>query len=157
MNNTEKDCNGDNINKSPLQLQIEAREAEWMNIIKKLNEKMRTLEDIRDLLPELYTNRQICLEHYNGALRMLSKMQRDYKPKYAQKYNHYKMNSQIRYSSDTAINAQIQSDMADDIMDIELMNNYAKYVQETVKTIDGIIYGINNRLQLEKLIKNYDF
>lgn len=156
-NSATNDCNGDELNKSPLQSSIEAREREWLVRVKSLNEKMRNLADIRDLMPELYTQRQICLEYYNNVLRMLSKQQHDYKPKYAQRYNYYKMNSQIRYTSDTAIISQVQSDLSDDIMNIELMNNHAKYIQETIKTIDAIIYGISNRLQLEKIIKGYDF
>ncbi len=156
-NSTTNTSNGGDLQKSPLQSYIEEREREWAVRIKSLNEKLRTLEEMRDLMPELYTQRQICLEYYHNVLRMLSKQQHDYKPKYAQKYNYYKMNSQIRYNSDTAIISQVQSDLTDDIMNIELMNNHAKYIQETIKSIDAIIYGINSRLQLEKIIKGYDF
>ena len=68
------------------------------------------------------------------------------------KYNYYKTQSQIRYSSEAAINAQIDADLKDDKYQIELLDNHAKYMLETIKTIDSVIYAINNRIRIEELI-----
>jgi len=37
---------------------------------------------------------------------------------------------------------------------IELLENHAKYMQETIKTIDNIIFAISNRIRIEELINN---
>ena len=81
-------------------------------------------------------------------------MSKEYKKQYATRYNSYKVNSQIRYNSDTAINAQIASDLADVTYKLSLLENHAKYMQETIKTIDNLIYAISNRIRIEELIQN---
>ncbi len=152
-----QDNSGEGLNKSPLQLYIESRESDWLKIITDLNTRMKKIENLPDIQGELFVQRQICVDYYYKVLRMISEQQKQYRPKYAAKYNDYKMRSQIRYNSDAAINAQIQSDLSGLLCDIELMNNHGKYMQETLRTLDDMIYSINNRIQLEKLIKNYDF
>jgi putative ABC transport system permease protein len=77
-----------------------------------------------------------------------------WKKQYAAKYNSYKVNSQIRYNSDAAINAQIAADLADITYKLTLLENHAKYMQETIKTIDNLIYAISNRIRIEELIQN---
>ena len=143
-------------NKTPLQIHIENREKEWLIKISKLNEQLKTLEGIRDLQTVIVTERQIAVDYYYKVLRMLSTLNKEYRPKYADMYDYFKTKTDIRLNSDQAITAHVQGKLASSIMDIELMNNHAKYMQETIKSIDDIIYAIQNRLQLEKLIKGYD-
>ena len=143
-------------NKPPLQIHIEEREKEWLIKISKLNEQLKTLEGIRDLQTTIVTERQIAVDYYYKVLRMLSTLNKEYRPKYVDTYDYFKTRSDIRLNSDQAIAAHVQGKLASSLMDIELMNNHAKYMQETIKSIDDIIYAIQNRLQLEKLIKGYD-
>ena len=143
-------------NKPPLQIHIEEREKEWLIKIGKLNEQLKTLEGIRDLQTTIVTERQIAVDYYYKVLRMLSTLNKEYRPKYVDTYDYFKTRSDIRLNSDQAIAAHVQGKLASSLMDIELMNNHAKYMQETIKSIDDIIYAIQNRLQLEKLIKGYD-
>ena len=143
-------------NKPPLQIHIEEREKEWLIKISKLNEQLKNLEGIRDLQTTIVTERQIAVDYYYKVLRMLSTLNKEYRPKYVDTYDYFKTRSDIRLNSDQAIAAHVQGKLASSLMDIELMNNHAKYMQETIKSIDDIIYAIQNRLQLEKLIKGYD-
>lgn len=142
-------------NKTELQIHIEAREAEWLKRINELNSSMKTLEGIRDLQSKIVTERQIAVDYYHKVLGMLSTLNKEYRPLYAQKFEYFKREHPIKYT-DTAIVSQIQSILSAKIFDIELMNNHAKYMQETIKSIDDIIYAIQNRVQLEKLIRGYD-
>lgn len=144
------------LNKSPLLLYIEKREKEWSENLASIAEKMKTLKGILDNESELYNIRQSCLESYHQVLRMISKKTQQLRPLQAQRYNFYKVNSQIRYSSDTAIGAQVNSDLTDYIYDIELLNNHGKFLQDTLKGIDSMIYSIKNRIELEKLVRGFD-
>ena len=131
---------------------ILTHQQQWSAIIADLNGKMKHFADLVDLQNVIYSRRQDALDYYFGMLSKISSLSRDYKLKYSQKYNYYKTQAQIRYSSEAAINAQIDSDLKDDKYQIELLDQHTKYMLETIKTIDSIIYAIDNRIRIEELI-----
>ena len=131
---------------------ILTHQQQWSAIIADLNGKMKHFAELVDLQNVIYSRRQDALDYYFGMLSKISSLSRDYKLKYSQKYNYYKTQAQIRYSSEAAINAQIDSDLKDDKYQIELLDQHTKYMLETIKTIDSIIYAINNRIRIEELI-----
>ena len=131
---------------------ILTHQQQWSAIIADLNGKMKHFADLVDLQNVIYSRRQDALDYYFGMLSKISSLSRDYKLKYSQKYNYYKTQAQIRYSSEAAINAQIDSDLKDDKYQIELLDQHTKYMLETIKTIDSIIYAIINRIRIEELI-----
>ena len=139
-------------NISTLEDYISTHQKTWSVLVTEMNSKMKKFADLPDLQNVVYAKRQDALDYYFILLGKISSLVKDYKSKYAAKYNYYKVSSQIRYSSDAAINAQIDSDLGQEKYNIELLDNHAKYMQETIKTIDSIIYGINNRIRVEELI-----
>lgn len=139
-------------NISTLEDYISTHQKTWSALVTEMNSKMKKFADLPDLQNVVYAKRQDALDYYFILLGKISSLVKDYKSKYAAKYNYYKVSSQIRYSSDAAINAQIDADLGQEKYNIELLDNHAKYMQETIKTIDSIIYGINNRIRVEELI-----
>lgn len=132
-----------------------SHQQKWSNIVSDMNTKMKNFGDLIDLQNVIYAKRQDAIDYYFGMLSKVSGLSREYKLKYSQKYNFYKTQAQIRYSSESSINAQIDSDLKEEKYQIELLEQHAKYMAETVKTIDNMIYGINNRIRIEELIKNF--
>ena len=124
----------------------------WTLKIKELNDKMKSLPELDSLLNVVYAERQNACDYYFSLLNILSKLGRRYKAEFATKYNYYKTQSQIRFSSDSAISAQIESDLIDIKEKISFVEAHYKYMQETVKTIDNIIYGVNNKIKIYELI-----
>ena len=133
---------------------IAQHQQQWSNVISEMNSMMKKFTDLPDLQMTIYSKRQNALDYYFNLLYQISAMSKEYKKQYAAKYNNYKVNSQIRYNSDTAINAQIASDLADVSYKLTLLENHSKYMQETIKTIDNLIYAISNRIRIEELIQN---
>ena len=133
---------------------IAQHQQQWSNVISEMNGMMKKFTDLPDLQMTIYSKRQNALDYYFNLLYQISAMSKEYKKQYAAKYNNYKVNSQIRYNSDTAINAQIESDLADVSYKLTLLENHSKYMQETIKTIDNLIYAISNRIRIEELIQN---
>lgn len=131
---------------------IATHQQQWSTIIADMNNKMKNFADLPDLQNVVYSRRQDALDYYFALLSKVSGLSKTYKEEYAKRYNYYKTNANIRYSSDTAINAQIASDLRDNMYKIELLENHSKYMLETIKTIDSIIYAINNRIRIEELI-----
>ena len=133
---------------------INQHQTKWSELIMDMNKKLKNFFDIPELQNIVYSKRQDALDYYFGLLSKITSLSKEYKVQYAYKYNTYKTASQIRYTSDSAINAQISSDLCEIIYKSELLSNHAKYMQETIKTIDGIIYAINNRIRIEELIRD---
>lgn len=133
---------------------VNMHQSQWSEIISEMNTKLKNFYDIPELQNIVYSKRQDALDYYFGLLSKISLLSKEYKLQYAQKYNAYKTAAQIRYTSDSAINAQIASDLRDIIYKSELLSNHSKYMQETIKTIDGIIYAITNRIKIEELVRD---
>lgn len=148
------DNNEQNNQPATLEEYIAQHQQQWSNVILEMNNMMKKFVDLPDLQMTIYSKRQNALDYYFNLLYQISAMSKEYKKQYAAKYNSYKVNSQIRYNSDTAINAQIASDLADVSYKLTLLENHSKYMQETIKTIDNLIYAISNRIRIEELIQN---
>ena len=142
--------------KAPATLEdyIMLHQQRWSGIIAELNTKMKNFADLIDLQNVIYAKRQDATDYYFGILSKLSNLTRAYKANYSQKYNYYKTQAQIRYSSEAAINAQIDADLKDEKYQIELLDQHAKYISETIKTIDKLIYAISSRIRIEELINH---
>lgn len=148
------DNNEQNTQPATLEEYIAQHQQQWSNVILEMNGMMKKFTDLPDLQMTIYSKRQNALDYYFNLLYQISAMSKEYKKQYAAKYNSYKVNSQIRYNSDTAINAQIASDLADISYKLTLLENHSKYMQETIKTIDNLIYAISNRIRIEELVQN---
>ena len=101
------DNNEQNTQPSTLEEYIAQHQQQWSNVISEMNGMMKKFSDLPDLQMTIYSKRQNALDYYFNLLYQISSMSKEYKKQYAAKYNSYKVNSQIRYNSDTAINAQI--------------------------------------------------
>lgn len=131
---------------------IAEKQSYWSSKIKELNEKFKTIPLLSNLTTEIYTTRQDLQEYHKSMLMKCASLNREYKKKYAELYNSYKTTSQIKYTSDQAINAQIAAQLADFNYTMELMNHHSNYIEETIKTIDNLIYGIKSRIDIEQLL-----
>jgi len=129
------------------------RRSTWNAYVSSLGEKINKIQDLPDLLNTVYSARQDASEQYFYMLDKYAARNKGYKKKRAEAYNIYKAGKNLRYGSDAAINGQIDADLCDEIYELTLIANHADYMKETVKTIDDIIYAINNRIRLEELIR----
>ena len=68
-------------------------------------------------------------------------------------YNSFKTAAQIKYNSDAAINAQIASALADYVYTMDIMSNHSSFIEESIKTVDSLIFGIKHRIDIENLLK----
>ena len=70
----------------------------------------------------------------------------------AAEYNRIKTSAQIRYTSEAAINAQVDANLADKFYYLTMLGNYVSYMKDVIKQLDGLEYVINRRIDLQKLI-----
>lgn len=147
----------EDVNKKTLEDKFIERQQYWNNTIKELNTMMKDITSISSLQNKIYSVRQDAVDYYYILLRFIGKYTILYNKKYAEKYKEYKMNSQIRYNSEAAIKLQIDSDFSDIKQKISFIDNQANYMQDTIKTIDSMIYGVKYKIDIQKLITKVDF
>lgn len=132
---------------------LEEHQEKWNAIMHELSEKMKNINTLPDLLNIVYCYRQDAVDYYYTMLNKLALQNKYYKQAYAAEYNKLKTSAQIRYATESAINAQVEANMADTIYTTSLLNNHTKYMLDTIKSIDNLIYGINNRIRVEELME----
>lgn len=132
-----------------LQGRFETDRAHWKNIILGMANKITNMAKIGELQVELYSNRQVALEHNHFLMSLLAKLQKEYKKKYGKKWDEM-MNFQDRKMKMGETNVQVEAHLADHKEKIELLENQINYFQETIKNIDNIIYGLKYRINVEE-------
>lgn len=125
--------------------------AEWNNKIQEMSNKLRKVMEIQELMTNIYTERQRALDYYYYLLSLISRINAKYRKEYAKKYEHYSFQSQKRFPNESTKNNQILSEMEDLVTTKETLGNHAKFMEDTVKTIDNLIYGIKYRIEVEQI------
>lgn len=124
--------------------------------IKSLNEKMKNLREIPNLQMELYAFKQDIVDLYYKTLNTLANLTKTYKGKYSATFMSYKNGNNPKQPNvrpdDKLIDMLTETDLAGEGIIIKLIDNQCKYIKDTIKNIDDIIWGIKNRIELEKLI-----
>ena len=134
---------------------LKSIQEKWVKIISDLNIKMKDLPGIDSLLNEIYSRRQDLCDYMFSVLNILGKLTRGYKTKYAERYNYYKLGKNgLRYNNDSAITIQIEAELEEDKSNISMLSNNIDFCKETLKTIDNMIYGVNQKIKIYELINS---
>ena len=129
----------------------------WMSWISEMSKCLKYMDKLADLQVEIYSRRQEALENYHTLSNILAKRVKLYKEKYASIYNSLRPlkvspgSTTFMYGTERAISDQIDAQLSSDKYIIDLTESQMNYMSETIKTIDGIIYSINNRIKIEEI------
>lgn len=137
--------------KETLEEQFTRERLEWSAKVENMGFQMKKVTNIPELMTNIYTERQRCVEYYHYLISILIKLNKKYKQEYADKYDFWSFKSQIRYPNETAKNNKIQTQLADLLLQREMIENHAKYMDKTASTIDNIIYAVPKRIELEQI------
>lgn len=145
---------GENTSEEVLTLEAKLQNVrtEWTTVIQELNARLNTISNVQSLMNTIYVKRQECAEYLSLLRVTLEKLKLAIKKETAKKYIEYKTVSQIRFSNDSAISTQIEADLYTLYENKVLVESHYYAMQETLKTIDDIIYAIPQRVKLYELI-----
>lgn len=130
----------------------------WTDIIRELNEKLKTLHTAEELLTEIYTKRQDAVDLYYGIMKVLSNRTRDFKCKAAVIYNNLKTGQNgLRYTNESSITIQIEAKLTVEKECIDLLTNFTNFMKDTIQTIDNIIYGVNAKIKIYEMLNGLKF
>lgn len=126
----------------------------WLNTIKKHSKRLGNLNDINDLLMEIYIDRQILVD--NKAKTSYTKIQYEKILKTRKKDAFYKVKTQedivVKYQQET--NIFLDAELSKIVENYDLLISYLEFIDNTIKTIDTMIFAIRNKINLEQLNQN---
>jgi hypothetical protein len=116
-----------------------------------MSEQMKSVLKVSELMTNVYTERQRCIEYYHYLISILQKVNKEYRRQYAERFDYWSWKSNIRYPNNNALNNKIQVELADLIEKREKIENHSKYILSTSSTIDNIIFAIPRRIEIEQI------
>lgn len=140
-----------------LERQFTEKGAEYQQIIKNLSTKLKDITSLEALFNDIYVVRQDCVDYIQKLMFNASKYARIIKRESVERYKFYKMNSQIRYTSDNAINNQIEVDLEAMLMINDLLKTHIHIMEETLININNMMYGIKERVEIYKMLNGMKF
>lgn len=137
--------------KEKLEERLDKQRMEWTAKIKEMGLKMKHVANIPELMTELYTERQQCVEYHHYLISILININKDYRKQYAERHDYWSYKSNIRYPNEPSKNNKILTELSDIVERREAIDNHAKFMTETCKSIDAIIYAVKNRVEIEQI------
>lgn len=154
QNSNQQQTNPQQPNQQSFEETLATYQDQWVKDIEYMNEQMRDLPKLVDLMTYVHTKRQKAVELRTVMTsRILLPRTKQYTASYAQMYNNIKSGANgLRYTSDNAINIQIEAQLGDQKYYIDLLKEFIDFMEETIKTIDNIIFGITSRIKSYELL-----
>lgn len=150
-----------NTQQLPLTLeeQLNEHRNKWTNEITSLNEMMKTLPKVNDLLGIVYMKRQEAVDYYHSMNTVILKQMREYKRQSLNMFNTIKISGYngVRLPNDSAIQKVVEIELIDEKSIIDLLTNHNNFIKESIATIDNLIYGINQKIKLGEILNGLKF
>jgi phosphoenolpyruvate carboxylase len=141
----------EDIQKESLDEKFSKERMEWNNKITYLSNKLKDVFKISELQTEIYTERQRAVEYYHYLYSIWFKLNKKFRKEYSAKYEFFTIKSQIRFPNERSKEIRIMSEIGDVQDKREAVDNHKKFMEQTIKSIDSIIYGIKFRIELENI------
>jgi hypothetical protein len=86
-------------------------------------------------------------------MSLLYKIGKTYRKQFTEKYDFYTYKTQKRFPNERVKEIQIMTDLAPTVFLKEQIENHSKFIDRTISTLDNIIYGIKNRIEIENILR----
>ena len=115
---------------------------------------MRDTHKLVDVKVQMLSTRQRLLEDSHTLLDTLTDLRKKYRIQKGKAYDNIVNNIQLRMKTTGEKEAIVEgtSEIAELRNKIEILENQTQYYTESIRTVDGILYGIRTRLEIEKLL-----
>jgi hypothetical protein len=113
--------------------------------------KLSNLKTLKDAQVEMLSLRQRLLEDNHTLLEHISTLRKKYRDERGEEMEKLSKNLQLRYQSNEKT-VVIDSKTSTTKEYLELFENQVSFFNESIKTIDNVIFGIKTRLDIEKTL-----
>jgi hypothetical protein len=131
---------------------FETERAEWREKIQVISLSLKNIKTVAEAQIELFTTRQILIEYSFKLASIISKLSSRERQERSKKLREYQENKDVRYGSNET-KTLIEGDLAEITQKIELVESHRKFMDQTVQTVDHMLYGIKQRISLEEYLR----
>lgn len=146
MADSEKKDTKTNISKK-----FESRRSEVSKDIYENIEKLSNLKTLKDAQVNMLSLRQRLLEDSHTLLEHITVLRKKHREEKAATMEEISKNLQLRYQSNEK-NIVIDGKTSTTKEYLEIFENQVAFFNDSIKTIDNIIFGIKTRLDIEKTL-----
>jgi hypothetical protein len=114
---------------------------------------MKNIKELADVQVELYSSRQILLEMYSKLGQVMVKLNSKYRKDKAERLRYYSESVQVKYGANEKT-PLIEGDLAELKERMDLVDGQISFFNETMKTVDHMLYGVKSRIALEEYLRS---
>ena len=130
---------------------FQARRADVSKEIYENIEKLSNLKTLKDAQVNMLSLRQRLLEDNHTILEHITMLRKKFRDEKAEVMENLSKNLQLRYQSNEK-NVVIDGKTSSTKEYLEIFENQVSFYNESIKTIDSVIFGIKTRLDIEKTL-----
>ena len=131
---------------------FEKERAQWKEKIQVISLQIKSIQTVAEAQVDLFSTRQTLLEYSYKLAQIISKLSTKERKEKAKKLKEYTESKDIRYGSNEKTSL-IEGDLADLRERMELVEGHRKYIDQTIQTVDHMLYGIRQRIALEDYLR----
>ncbi len=131
---------------------FENERAEWREKIQIIALNLKSIQTVAEAQIELFSTRQILLEYSYKLASIISKLGTKERQERAKKLREYQESKDVRYGVNET-KTMVEADLAEITLKIELVEGHRKFLDQTVQTVDHMLYGIRQRIALEEYLR----
>ena len=131
---------------------FETERREWKEKIEIISLHIKNIKTVAEAQVDLFTSRQTLLEYSFKLAEIVSKLSTKMRQMRAKKLKEYTEGKDIRYGANEKT-ALIEGDISELIEKIELVEGHRKFIDQTIQTVDHMLYGIRQRVALEDYMR----
>jgi uncharacterized protein YqgV (UPF0045/DUF77 family) len=126
--------------------------AEWKEKIQVLSLHLKNIKTVAEAQVDLFSNRQILLEYSFKLATIVSKLSSKERVERAKKMREYSERKDIKYGSNET-KTLVEGEISEILEKIDLVETHRKYIDQTIQTVDHMLYGIRQRIALEEYLR----
>ena len=131
---------------------FERERAEWKEKIQIISLHIKNIRTVAEAQVDLFSTRQTLLEYSYKLAQIISKLSTKERQMRAKKLKEYSEGKDVRYGSNEKTTL-IEGDLAELIEKMQLVEGHRKYIDQTIQTVDHMLYGIKSRISLEDYLR----
>lgn len=126
---------------------------EWKEKIRLLALDLKTINTVANVQVDLFTQRQILLEYSYKLASIVTKLNTKIRKENSRLLKHYSENNDVRYQANEK-KSLIEGDLSSLNEKSDLVESHRKFIDQTIQTVDHMLYGIRQRISLEEYIRD---
>jgi len=121
---------------------FEQERSEWKEKIQIISLNLKSIKTVGEAQVDLFTTRQTLLEYSFKLAQIVSKLNSKSRKENSRLLKEYSERSDVRYQANEK-KTLIEGDLSDISEKIELVEGHRRFIDQTVQTVDHMLYGID--------------